>query len=71
MAGSAAGPYYRAPICLGGLQGHTKGHHGAWEGCRAILQGTMVAGRAGRLYYRAPSWLGGLKGHTIRHCGGW
>ena len=40
-------------------------------GCRAILQGTMVAGRAARQYYRAPWWLGGLKSHTTGHNGSW
>ena len=34
--------------------GHTRGHHGSGEGCRAIQQGTKVAGMAAGPYYRAP-----------------
>ena len=58
----AAGPYYRAPWWLGVLQGHTTRYRCSWECCRAILQGTVVAGRAAEPYYRAPWWLGGLQG---------
>ena len=38
--------------------GHTTGHHGSWEECKAILQGTMVAGRATGSNYMALWWLG-------------
>ena len=54
VAGMTTGPFFRVPWWLLGLQGHTTGHHGSWEGCRVILQGTMVACRAAGPYYRAP-----------------
>ena len=55
VAGRAAGPYYRAPWRLGGLQG-----------CWAILQGTSVAGRVAGPYYMRP---GGWEVDTTGHCG--
>ena len=38
-------------MVAGKLQGHTTGHHGGREGCRAILQGTVVAGKAAEPYF--------------------
>ena len=58
-------------MLLGGLQGHTTGRPGGWEGCRAILQGIVVAGSAAGLYNRALWWLVGLQGHTTGHDGSW